>query len=369
MPRRPSLDQLARTEIVLPGVARDVALAAARFRGGAWIGGIGAQSSSLRETCETELIFDLASVSKPFLAATFARLVARDMIQPETAVSELVPESVGTASANATLETLLSHRAGLDGHRALYAPLAGRRAMQRSQALTIAAGARRKDAVGPIPKRGFPPVYSDLGYVLAGEALARAAGLDLDELVFREICVPLGICVGSARKWLKAGAGFLDRVAPTEHVAFRGGMLRGTVHDENAWALAGHGLAGQAGLFGTVKGVLRFGMALLDALSERSTSWLSRASIELLLAARPGGTLRLGFDTKSAADSAAGASASARTFGHLGFTGTSLWCDPMADAVTVVLTNRVCPSRQNLAIRKSRPIVHEALFAYAREFE
>jgi CubicO group peptidase (beta-lactamase class C family) len=155
------------------------------------------------------------------------------------------------------------------------------------------------------------------------------------------------------------------RVAPTERVEFRGGELLGVVHDENAWAFAGHGLSGQAGLFATVRDVLGFGMALLDARAGRVSSWLSAATLGLLVAERPGGTLRLGFDGKSAGLSAAGRRASTLTFGHLGFTGTSFWCDPTADAVSVLLTNRVCPTRENVAIRSCRPLVHDALFTIA----
>jgi CubicO group peptidase (beta-lactamase class C family) len=367
MRRLGAFDRLAHEEVRLAGVARDVALGAARYCNGRWLLGLGASSSHLRSAEQTELIFDLASVSKPFVAIAFARLVDRKLMKPDTVLSELVWESVGTPSADVTLEALLSHRAGLDAHRALYAPVVARRAMRRSDAISMAARARRPECRANLPVSGFPPLYSDLGYLLAGEALARASGIELDELVLREVSEPLGISAGSARQLLKGGVRFRTRVTPTEYVAFRGGVVRGSVHDENAWALAGHGLAGHAGLFGTVEDVLRFGMALIDALSGRRAAWLSRAAMERLLAPRPGGTLRLGFDSKSASDSAAGASASERTFGHLGFTGTSIWCDPMAEAVTVLLTNRVCPSRANLAIRKARPKIHEALFRGVRE--
>jgi CubicO group peptidase (beta-lactamase class C family) len=154
---------------------------------------------------------------------------------------------------------------------------------------------------------------------------------------------------------------------PTETVAFRGGEVRGIVHDENAWALSGHGLSGHAGLFGTAAGVARFGAALLDALHGRFSGWLDAASLAPLLAARPGGTLRAGFDGKSADQSSAGTLAGARSFGHLGFTGTSLWCDPDADRVLVLLSNRVCPTRNNPRIREARPAVNDALFAFRAE--
>jgi CubicO group peptidase (beta-lactamase class C family) len=359
--QRSALDQLARAEVLEKGVARAVTLGVAVWASGRWevqVGGAGqAGQSAVREST----VFDLASVSKPFLAGAFARLLERRVVRLDSKLIEFVPELHGTLAAEATLEALLSHRAGLSAHVRLFAPLEARRAFERARALRVAA-----DALEVSSQSGTaPPLYSDLGYLLAGEALARAAQLPLDELVASEVSRPLSLRARSARQWLKSGERFLSRVAPTEFVAFRGGELSGVVHDENAWAFAGHGLAGQAGLFATAHDVLGFGMALLDALKSRSDAWLSSATLNLLVSERPGGTLRLGFDGKSAGVSAAGRRASARTFGHLGFTGTSFWCDPVADAVTVLLSNRVCPTRDNIAIRSCRPLIHDALFELA----
>ena len=141
--------------------------------------------------------------------------------------------------------------------------------------------------------------------------------------------------------------------------------MRGIVHDENAWALSGHAASGHAGLFGTVHDVLGFGSALLEALAGRS-GWLSRQALWTLVKPRPGGTLRAGFDSKSEGASSAGALSGRETFGHLGFTGTSLWCDPGAGIASVLLTNRVHPTRDNPRIRAARPLIHDALFAAAK---
>jgi serine-type D-Ala-D-Ala carboxypeptidase len=162
-----------------------------------------------------------------------------------------------------------------------------------------------------------------------------------------------------------AGRGVLGPFAPTEDVAWRGGLVRGAVHDENAWALTGYGGSGHAGIFATVDAVLTFGEAVLDALGEGASAW-SGADLGWLVRERPGGTLRAGFDGKSPEGSSAGRVAGPRTIGHLGFTGTSLWIDPDAGAVVVLLTNRVSPSRANGAIREARPRVHDALFERAR---
>jgi len=111
--------------------------------------------------------------------------------------------------------------------------------------------------------------------------------------------------------------------------------------------------------------VLGFGAAVLTALNGDS-AWLSPAALEPLIKRRPGGTLRAGFDGKSEAGSSAGTRCGPETFGHLGFTGTSLWCDPAAGIVSVLLTNRVHPTRENPRIRVARPLVHDAWFEAAK---
>src|SRR5262249_2412013 len=148
-----------------------------------------------------------------------------------------------------------------------------------------------------------------------------ASGQALDELVRAEVCDPLGLDVLSVRQWWLGAANFALRVLPTEHVRFRGGELRGVVHDENAWALAGPRLAGQAGLFGTAESVARLGASVLDAMAGRRLDWLAPAEVLPLVQKRPGGSLRAGFDGKSGSTSAAGEFCSSEAFGHLGFTG------------------------------------------------
>jgi len=359
--RSKALDRVAE-QVVRTGAAPGAAVAQARRSGDAWL--ISSGIAGTAERAPGQPIFDLASVTKSFVAVTAARLAASSGPALDAALGSLLPELDDTPSAEASLLLLLSHRAGLDAHRSLFAPLVAGRPFSRGRALREAAMARRPDARGAPPAEGFAPLYSDLGYVLAGAALERATGLPLDELIERELVTPLALEVHSARRWLAEDPNFLARVLPTETMAFRGGSIRGAVHDENAWALAGHGLAGQAGLFGAAEAVARFGTALLDALAGRAHGVLTQAALAPLVAERPGGSLRAGFDGKSGPASAAGTLASAATFGHLGFTGTSLWCDPRAERVSVLLSNRVSPSRENLRIRAIRPVVHDALFGW-----
>lgn len=344
-------------DLVREGVAPTAAMGwAKRRKDGEWEVSVGGA---------TKAFFDLASLTKPMTA--FA--VARSGLDRSAPISAYLQEAKGTRSENATLELLLSHRAGLEAHVALYRPLVEGKPFDRSAALIEALNAVRSECVGPIPAEGFAPVYSDLGYILVGEALGRAFPSEgFEREVARELeKVALDFQVGrwvtdrdlGSAKMLREGVlDFAHLVVPTEVVAWRGGEIRGHVHDENAWALNGDALSGHAGMFGTIEAVLRFGTIAHDAIAnEPSMEWLARP--------RPGGTLRAGFDGKSDEGSSAGTRCGARTYGHLGFTGTSLWIDPDAQAVIALLTNRVHPTRENVAIRAARPRIHDALFALA----
>lgn len=260
------------------------------------------------------VFFDLASLTKPVLALA----VLRSGLDPKTKIGTLVPEA---SALDATVEELLAHRAGLQAHTFL----------EPGTALASAAAATKADR---------EPLYSDLGYILAGAALARfTKAPDAGKAMHDLVIAPLGLQIGTLRE--------LDieehQCAPTE--------VRGRVHDENAWALTGLGGSGHAGLFGTVKGVADFVHWLL----------VHRDELDWLVVPRPGGTLRAGFDGKSAEGSSAGNVLGPKSFGHLGFTGTSFWIDPEQAIGVVLLTNRVFPTRANESIRQARPFAHDAL--------
>jgi CubicO group peptidase (beta-lactamase class C family) len=351
--------------VVASGVAPDCAVGCAIRREGQWHREMGGA---------VDLFFDLASVTKPMTAMA----VALAGMNRRTALGNLVPMARNTASERVPLELFLAHRAGLEGHRSLFAPLLRGEDVDIRAALREAANARRDDARGDPPADGFAPLYSDLGYVLAGEALARATGArDAGEAIERLVLEPLKIAdqAGTIREL--GARGVTGPFAPTETVAWRGGPVVGAVHDENAWALTGRGGSGHAGIFATVGAVLTFGAAVLDALEgvglpfgtggASGTGGAGGAGVDVgwLVRQRPGGTLRAGFDGKSEEGSLAGNSFSVRSFGHFGFTGTSVWIDPDVKVVVALLTNRVCPSRNQHDIRQTRPIVHNALREWA----
>ena len=375
-------------DVLMQNAAPDVAVGWAARGATGWDTGHGFAGSSVAEP-----IFDLASVTKPMTAVA----IARSGLDRQTRLGDVLEEARGSISAEVTIELLLSHRAGLEAHLPLHEKMLLGGELDHSAVLRLVCDARRADAAGPIPDAGFAPVYSDLGYLLVGEALARSgtatssgvtpappsvgasapppaalprdAGEAIEWLVVDALSAGRApVELGTARSLMAQDIGFESRVRATEVVAWRGGEVRGQVHDENCWALTGLGGSGHAGMFGTAPAVLAFGCAVLDALKGRGGAF-GGTDLGWLVEERPGGTLRAGFDGKSAPGpgvyTSCGERASLATFGHLGFTGTSLWIDPEAEAVVTLLTNRVHPTRENNAIRAVRPIVHDQLFALA----
>jgi CubicO group peptidase (beta-lactamase class C family) len=296
------------------------------------------------------------------VACALARLARAGRLGWDSPLGSLLPAARGTPSEAVPLALLASHRAGLQAHFRLRDS-----GIDPGRWLAHCASARRPECQTAPPAEGFAPLYSDLGYILIGAVLESVGGTALGPLLEQEVAEPHALALDSAQGWARrlGQVEFLAQVAPTEVVPERGGLLWGEVHDDNAWDLQGAGVSGHAGLFGTAAAVAGFGQALLDALSGRSQGWLSASEVAPLVEPRPGGSLRMGFDGKAAEGSSAGARFGPRSFGHLGFTGTSLWCDPEASVLVVLLTNRVHPSRDNIRIRDVRPDVHSELFGLA----
>ncbi len=342
---------------VSDGVTPGAVAAVAGFSAGAWqslqvsVGTVEPGGAAVHN----DTPYDLASVTKPFVAMTALALAARGLLDLTVPVLRYLPELADTHGGAQSLELLLSHRAGLSPWGGLFHEIPGVAGSPEARAFILREAASRTD---PNPS-AEGSVYSDLGYLLAGEATARASGLALNELLARELTEPMqtGNRVFYAAALDPAlRADFAASVAPTEYCEWRGRVIRGEVHDENCAAFGG--IAGHAGLFGDADSVLRFGMMLLDVLGSRSTL-LSCELLRWALTPRAGGGHVIGWDTKSELGSSAGALFSPTSFGHLGFTGTSLWCDPERDLCAVLLTNRVHPARDNILIRGFRPRFHD----------
>ena len=338
-------------EGVFPGASASVAM----WSGTDWRF-VHAQAGKLaRDLAEVSAntIYDLASLTKPFVAMTAMRLDQTGLLPLRSQVRHAIPESEDSAIGERCWEEVCSHRAGLLAWVPFYESLPHPPGTRGAREWVLSVLLPRCD-----PDRVGRSVYSDLGYILMGFALERLGGVRLSELVAQEVLRPLGLeteiffpAVRTVRDWPKP-------CAPTGWSAWRQRMLRGEVHDENCWALGG--VAGHAGLFGTSRAVARFAACYLDA-------WHGRAGVAqrklALEATRPrsGGTHRLGWDGKSVDESSAGSQLSGQSFGHLGFTGTSVWCDPQRQIAIVLLSNRVAVSDDNSAIRAFRPRFHDAV--------
>jgi CubicO group peptidase (beta-lactamase class C family) len=299
-----------------------------------------------------ETIWDLASLTKPIATTSMAMLLhERGRLPLDAKVAELLPEFALPQFADeaqrewreaVTVRMLLAHSSGLPAHRKLYLEAFGREA--------VTALAMR------VPLETAPmqhAEYSDIGFILLGEILQRIAAEPLDIFCQREIFTPLK-CLFS----FTPQPPLLFDVPPTMYdAAYRRRVIQGEVNDENASAMGG--IAGHAGLFGDALSVARFAQCLL----RRGLPLFKPETVELFTSrqSEPPGTSRaLGWDTPSA-PSQSGTRFSARSFGHLGYTGTSLWCDPERGLSITLLTNRTWPDARNQAIKELRPLLHDAI--------
>lgn len=325
-----------------------------------------------RELASLDTVYDLASLTKPLATATAVLcLVQEGRLGLEEPLQNLLGELKGSALGGATVSDLLSHSSGLPAWRPFYERIVER---DRTQPGLLGSAAAKQVAldlicqealVAPVGKRSL---YSDLGFMLLGLLVERIAGCSLaafcrDRVYARIAAGPLCfIETGGALAGAPPGQPIdLGKVAPTEEDAWRGRVVRAQVHDENAYAIGG--IAGHAGLFGTASAVLAVSGAWLrsylgqDAVLpvELVRRFVSRQNRP------PGSSWGFGWDTPSP-PSSSGTRLSARAFGHLGYTGTSLWVDPECELEVVLLSNRVHPTRHNEAIKQFRPVIHDLIY-------
>lgn len=307
----------------------------------------------------TDTIYDLASLTKVVVTTTLAmRLVDEGSLDLDAPVSAFFPAFRGGAKERVTLRHLLTHSGGLVWWAPLYRDTQGHAAfIEKVVAMDLAY------------EPGTKSVYSDLGILLLGDVIERLGKAPFEELARRLVIDPLGM----KDTLYRPPPALLPRIAPTEIDAWRGRALRGEVHDENAFALGG--VAPHAGLFGTAPDLARLARMLLDGGVFEGRRIVSRATVELFTgrAGVPGSSRGLGWDTPSDESgrrssvpgepgySSAGSLLSPRSFGHTGFTGTSMWMDPERGICVILLTNRVHPTRENDAIRAVRARVADAV--------
>ena len=298
----------------------------------------------------TATLFDLASLTKVVATTAIAMILyERGLLDLEAPAIAIVPEFANGFAGNddrrrqVTLRMLLAHNSGLPAYEKLF-----QRAQTREQLLQAVFTTELTAAPGTRAE------YSDLGFIILGVALERLADESLAIFCQREVFGPLGM----AHTTFTPASTLKNSIPPTaDDRTFRHRMIQGEVQDENATILGG--VAGHAGLFSTAEDLAIFAHATLNGGYPilRSTT-IERFSRRESLP--PGTSRALGWDTPSS-PSQSGKYFSPRSFGHLGYTGTSLWIDPDRQLSIVLLTNRTWPDCQNQAIKQIRPAFHDAV--------
>lgn len=294
----------------------------------------------------TDSLFDLASLTKVVATTPMAMILyERGVLDLDAPVSAVVPEfAAGDGRrGEVTLRMLLAHSSGLPAYEKLFLV-----AQTRDELLQAAFATELSAAPGTRAE------YSDIGFIILGVALERLADEPLDAFCQREVFGPLAM----AHTTFNPAKAIRPEIPPTaDDRTFRHRIVQGEVQDENSSVLGG--VAGHAGLFSTAEDLARFAHSMLNG----GYPLLRAETVQLFTrrASEPEGSSRaLGWDTPSA-PSQSGKYLSPRSFGHLGYTGTSLWIDPERRLSIALLSNRTWPDCQGQAIRQMRPAFHDAV--------
>jgi len=294
----------------------------------------------VREEMSLATTFDIASLTKVVATATAIMILAEEgQLALGDRVSEHIPEFSGDGKDVVTITHLLTHTSGLRPSLQGGPEWRGSR-----EAIRLAAAEKLQAAPGQI----F--IYSDIGFILLGEIVARVSGEAFDDYVRARILQPLSMEGSAFNPDLREA----PETAPTQSCASQGdvcegittgGVLRGVVHDPTARRMGG--VAGHAGLFAPASDLSRFARMMLRGGELDGRRVLSRSSVALMTApaTSPGMSVKrgLGWDIDSPYSSVRGEYFPVGSFGHTGFTGTSLWIDPVSQTYVLLLTNRVHP--------------------------
>jgi beta-glucosidase-like glycosyl hydrolase/CubicO group peptidase (beta-lactamase class C family) len=360
------VDSIIRDGITA-GAAPGAALAIGRYGKLVRLSGYGTLDRRPRFAAVTDsTIYDLASLTKVVGTTTAAMMLVDDgLLSLDDPVMKHLPEwGDAPARRRVTVRNLLLHNAGLPAYVPLWRELRGREQYRRritSMSLEYEPGTRT--------------LYSDFGPILVGFIIEQITGRTLDVFLRERLFEPLGMRETGFNplEW-PDGTLFLDtdaqgdmpdprraRIAATEiDTVFRKRHIRAEVHDENAFALGG--VAGHAGLFSSARDLALFAQLMLDGGFAGGRRLVDPATIELFTRRHDASHSRaLGWDTPDGPGSAAGSFFSPRSFGHTGFTGTSLWIDPEDDLFVILLMNRVNPTRENQRHVHLRSVVADAV--------
>ncbi len=295
-----------------------------------------------------QTMYDIASLTK-VVATTSAvmKLYDEHKLFLDDLVTKYIPEFDNHGKGKITLRNLLLHNAGLPAFKRLF--------------MTCKSPKEVLDSVYQtelIYQPGDSSVYSDFGFITLGKIVEKITGIRLDDYVEETFFKPLGM----TKTMYMPAESLWTTIAPTEYDSlFRKKLIQGVVHDENAYSL--NGVSGHAGLFSTASDLSIFMYMLMNNGSYNGQQFINPETIKLFTTKQETKYTRgLGWDTKTVNGySTAGTLFSEKSFGHTGFTGTSIWCDPARNLSVIFLTNRVYPTRANGKISGVRPAVHDAV--------
>lgn len=299
-------------------------------------------------------IFDMASLTK--VTATLPsvlKLLERGEFRLDDPLAVFIPEFGQGGKEGITIRQILTHTSGLPAHIKFYEQgLRGTEIIEAICALRLTGE--------QVP--GEKVVYSDLGFIMLSELIKRIAGLGLDEFAAKEIFAPLGM----KDTCFRPAPSLRYRIAATEYRPDLDRVMWGEVHDENAYSLGG--VSGHAGLFGTVYDMARYGLMWLSGGALDGVRILGEATVQAAIKeeASVGERRGLGWQLRSRRYSSGGDLMSDRAYGHTGFTGTSIWCDPDTGTAAILLTNRVHAGREGNAHIRLRAQFANAVAASVR---
>jgi CubicO group peptidase (beta-lactamase class C family) len=297
------------------------------------------------KTVQNSSIFDLASVTKVVATTTIVMILFdQGRLNLDWKVVDVVPDFKGKNKELVTIRHLLTHSSGLPGWIQFYLTMKGKEPIFKEICQTDL-----------IYQPGAKTIYSDLGMILMQKVIETITQKPLNLLVKELITGPLNM----TRTFFNPEQQYLSEIVPTEVSDFHKQLVRGVVHDENAFVMGG--VSGHAGLFSSVEDLSVFCQMYLNGGIYNFERVLEPETIKLFTSRQnqvEGSTRALGWDTRSEQESMSGDFMSLQAFGHSGFTGTTVWIDPVYDLFVVLLTNRVHPTRENQKIRKVRPMVH-----------
>ena len=317
-----------------------------------WSDETGRQTYNSDSTPITEsTIYDIASLTKVVATTPIVmRLFERKLLPLDEPVFHFFPEFSGGEKNRITIRHLLTHSSGLPPYIRFFE-----------------LGIPPEEVIPAILELdldfnpGEGTAYSDLGIILLGAIIEKVTGKSLDQLSRSWIFQPLGM----QRTFFTPGSNLIPEIAPTEvDSVYRKGLVQGIVHDENSWWLGG--VAAHAGLFSTARDLAGYAQLMMNGGFFEGRRYFKRSTITRFTNRQnlpPGSGRALGWDTPADSLSTAGDYFTPGSFGHLGFTGTSMWVDPSQRIAVILLTNRVYPTREKGGMRQVRQQFHNAVMS------